>query len=216
MSRRLIAVVGLVAQVVFVLSWLVASAWQGPRYSTVRHTISDMYAVTAPHGEFLVITLTLCGAATILFALAALRPALGGGWRSTIGCVLLAVSIYGLGDLLSAFEREGCRLADPGCTPANQMLAGGSADALLSTVGLVCFVAAGFFLAAAMRRAPTWQRWVWPTRLVTIVVLLLLLTIGIPGEPVVGGLLERVLAATGAAGIGALAVGVIPRSRQAP
>lgn len=145
MSRRFIAVAGLIAQVVFVLSWLAAATWQGPRYSSVQQTISDMYAVTAPYGEFLVIVLSLCGAATILFALIALRPALGGGWRATTGAVLLALSIYGLGDLLSAFEREGCRLADQGCTSADQMRAGGATDALLSTVGLACFVAARIF-----------------------------------------------------------------------
>jgi hypothetical protein len=65
MSRRLITVAGLIAQVVFVLSWLAAAAWQEPRYSTVRHTISDMYAVTAPYGGFLVVVFTVCGAATI-------------------------------------------------------------------------------------------------------------------------------------------------------
>ena len=214
MSRRLIAVAGLIAQVVFVLSWSAAAAWQGSRYSTAQHTISDMYAVTAPYGEFLVVLLTVCGAATILFALTALRPALGGGWRATTGTVLLALSIYGLGDLLSFFEREGCRLADPGCTSADQMSAGGATDAVLSTVGLLCFVAAGFFIAAAMRRDPSWQRWVWPTRWVTIVIVVLLVATGFLGVLGIEGLLERMLAATGAAGIAALAVGVARRSRQ--
>ena len=210
---EVIAIADLVAQVVFVVSWLVAAGWQGPHYSAFQHTISDMYAVTAPYGEFLVVVLTLCGAATILFAVTALRPALGGGWRATAGTILLALSIYGVGDLLSAFEREGCRLADPGCTSADQMRAGGATDALLSTVGLACFVAAGFFLAAAMRRAPTWQRWVWPTRWVTIVVLALLLATGFSGPLGVEGLLERLLATAGATGIAALAVGVVRRSR---
>jgi hypothetical protein len=50
----------------------------------------------------LVVVLTVCGEATILFALTALRPALGGGWCATTGTVLLALSIYGRGDLLSS------------------------------------------------------------------------------------------------------------------
>ncbi len=85
---------------------------------------------------------------------------------------------------------------------------------MLSTVGLVCFVAAGFFIAAAMRRDPSWQRWVWPTRWATIVILVLLLATGFLGVLGIEGLLERVLAATGAAGIAALAVGVRERSRE--
>ena len=60
--------VGIAAQVVFVASWLAAAAWQGPRYSVMKHSISEMYAVTAPHAVFLVVVLTLCGAATIWFA----------------------------------------------------------------------------------------------------------------------------------------------------
>jgi hypothetical protein len=53
------------------------------------------------------------------------------------------LSIYGLGDLHNLFEREGCQLADPGCTSVDQMSARGATDALLSTVGHLCFVAAG-------------------------------------------------------------------------
>src|SRR5215212_11836803 len=69
------ALVALVAQVAFVGSWLIAASWQGPRYSVLDHSISDMYAVGAPNGAFLVVVLTLCGAATILFAWLSLRIA---------------------------------------------------------------------------------------------------------------------------------------------
>jgi len=68
------ALVGVVAQVAFVGSWLVAASWQGPRYSSLAHDISDMYAVGAPYGAFLVVIFTLCGAATILFAWLSLWP----------------------------------------------------------------------------------------------------------------------------------------------
>ena len=66
----------LVAQVAFVSSWLIAASWQGPRYSVLAHSISDMYAVGAPNGAFLVVVISLCGAATILFAWLSLRPSL--------------------------------------------------------------------------------------------------------------------------------------------
>src|SRR3954452_18273985 len=92
--------VGFVAQVVFVVSWLIAPAWQGSDYDSVKHSISDMYAETAPSGWFLVVVRTLCGLATVLFALLAVRPALReGGRRAGAGAVLLALSIFGAGDL---------------------------------------------------------------------------------------------------------------------
>ena len=110
-------VVGLVAQVLFLASWLVASSWQGPDYSPLAHSISDMYAVTAPHAWLLVLCLTLCGIGTALFALLGLRPALqDAGGNATVGSLLLALSILGLGDLFTPFERLACRLADPGCS----------------------------------------------------------------------------------------------------
>lgn len=79
MRRR--AWLSLAAQVAFVVILVAAAMWQGPRYSSVTHTISDMSAVTAPYAMFLIVILTLCGAATIGFALRAvwstLRAAFG-------------------------------------------------------------------------------------------------------------------------------------------
>ena len=188
------------------LSWLAAGFWQGPRYSAVAHTISDMYAVGAPHGLFLVVVLTLCGAATVAFVVLALGPALRpAGWTGVVGPVLLALSIYGLGDLLSPFEREGCRLADPGCTAAGQATGGGAVDALLSTVGLLVYLPAGLVLAAACRRVAGWEPLARPLRLVTVGVFVLLVATGASGAFGVEGLLERVLALVGAGGIALLA-----------
>jgi hypothetical protein len=208
------ALVGLVAQVAFVASWLISAAWQGPYYSSLAHSISDMYAVGAPYGTFLVVVFTLCGAATILFAWLSLRPALRpAGWTATVGSVLLALSIYGLGDLLSPLEREGCRLADRGCSTAEQLAnSGGKLDALLSTLGVLLFVLAGFFLASAMKRLPGWRRWAWPARGVAVLFLVLLVATGLGTAVDLGGLFERLLAATGAAGIALLAAGVLQRS----
>jgi hypothetical protein len=199
---------GFAAQVVFVLSWLVAAAWQGDGYSVLAHTISDMYAVTAPAGWFLVVVLTLCGLATALFALLAVRPVLRPAGRlATTGSVLLALSIYGLGDLLSPFEREACRLADPGCTSAAQSAnAGGVLDSVLSTAGILLFVAAAFVLAAAMRRTPGWQDWSRWARWVGAGFAVLLIVLAVAEPAGVGGLLERLLAAFGAAAIAALAL----------
>jgi hypothetical protein len=201
--------IGLAAQVVFVVGWLLAGLWQGPRYSVIEHTISDMYADGAPHAAFLIVCVTLGGIGSVLFAWLALRPALRAGNRlATVGAVLLSLSILGLGDLLTPLEREGCRLADPGCTTAAQTAnLGGTLDGILSTVGLVLFVVAGFVLAQAMRHVERWRRYVWPTRLVAIVVVVLLvLTVGTSAGGS-GGLFERLLAFVAAAGVAALAIG---------
>jgi uncharacterized protein DUF998 len=208
------ALVALVAQVAFVGSWLISASWQGPHYSVLAHTISDMYAVGAPYATFLVVVITLCGAATILFAWLSLRPSLRpAGWTATVGSALLALSIYGLGDLLAPFEREGCRLADAGCTPAAQFAnSGGKLDAALSTLGLILLVAAGFFLASAMNRVPGWRPWARPARWATVLIIALLVAT-VVGEAVgLGGLFQRLVAASGAAGIALLAVGVLQRS----
>lgn len=204
---RIWAWAGLAGQVLFVASWLLAAAWQGPRYSSLDHTISDMYAVGAPAGLFLVVVLTLCGLATILFAWLAVRPVLRpGGRAATVGAALLALSIFGVGDLLSPFEREGCRLADPGCTGADQMAnAGGKLDSTISTIGIFLFLATAFVLAAAMRRIPEWRGWAWPARWVGITFAVLLVAV-VAAEPAgLGGLSERLLAAFGAAALAALA-----------
>ena len=202
---------GLLAQGAFVVGWLLAAAWQPAGYSVLRHTISDLYAVTAPHAWFLVLLLTLCGAATVGFAWLAVRPALAsGGRRATVGALLLAVSILGLGDLLSPFEQQACQQADPACSPADQVANfGGTLDEILSTVGLAALVAAGFVLASAMARTPGWHRAVRPTRVVSGVLVVLLLATGFLGALGVGGLLERLLALVAASGVALLVRAVL-------
>jgi hypothetical protein len=213
--------VGIAAQVLFVASWLAAASWQGPRYSVLAHSVSDMYALTAPHGIFLVIVFTICGAATIWFALRSVWPVLRpGGWAAAVGSALLALSVMGLGDLLSPFERLACRMADPGCTAAKAVSnSGGKLDDALTSIGVLLLVLAGFFLAHAMRRMPGWQAWAWPARWTAVLILALTLAdaqFGRRGSLVgsgLNGLFERLLAAAAAAAIAALAVGILRRSR---
>jgi hypothetical protein len=216
-DTRYLARLAVAAQVIFVASWLLAAAWQGPRYSVLAHSISDMYAVTAPGGAFLVIVFTLCGAVTILFAWCSLRPALRpAGWLAPAGSALLALSIFGLGDLLSVSEREACRLADPGCTATSQLSnSGGMTDGVLSTAGLVLFILALFFLAAAMKRIPSWQAWVGPVRCYTALMIVLVGCDDLTDSDGYSGLVERFIALAGAAGIALLAAGVSRRSRAA-
>jgi hypothetical protein len=214
-TRRRWALVTVAAQIVFVLSWLVAAAWQGPDYSPIAHSISDMYAVTAPHAWFLVVVLTLSGAVTIVFAWLCVWPSLrAGGWSARVGSILLALSVFGLGDLLTPFERLACRIADPGCTAADQTTnVGGTLDALLTTAGFAFFVAAGFFLAGAMGNTTDWRGWVRRTNVFTVAVLVLFVATGAFATSAVGGLLERLVAALGAAGIAVLALEIARRDR---
>lgn len=223
--RRWGAWIAVAAQVVFTMSWVDAAEWQGPRYSPLAHSISDMYALTAPHAAFIIIVFTICGAATIWFALRSLLPmlrsALGpapgaAGWFATIGSWLLVLSIFGIGDLLTVTERLGCRLADPGCTAARQVSnLGGMMDSYVSTAGLFLFVIAGFLLAAAMRRAPGWRPLVWPTRWFMAAMIVVFLADGLGQRAGLGGLFERLAALAGAAWIAFLAVGVGRRARAA-
>lgn len=212
-ARRL-AWLAAAAQVAFVLSWLLAASWQGPRYSVTADSISDMYAVTAPGGAFLVVVLTLAGAVTIWFAWRALWPALRpAGWLGTAGPALLALSIFGLGDLLSAGERVACRVADPGCTSAMQTSnAGGATDSLLSTAGVPLFILAAFFLAAAMRRLPGWRALARPVAWCGALMIVFSLCDGLTaGAHGLSGLFERLVALDGAACIALVAAGVARR-----
>ena len=199
----------------FVLAWVVAAFWQGPHYSMLAHSISDMYAVGAPGAIFLIVVITLSGIVVLLFTGLALWPALRRArWPAAAGSVLLAMSIFGLGDLLTPFEREACRQADSGCTAADQVRnLGGRMDTVLSIGGLVLLVAAGFCLGGAMGRLPEWRRWAWPTRWVAGGILVLIVATVRADSVGLGGLFERLVAATGAAGIAVLAVGVIRASR---
>lgn len=213
---RLWARLTLIANIVFTVAWIAAATWQGPHYSTVAHTISDMYADGAPGAWVLIVLFTLCGAIGIGFALRAVWPALReAGVPARVGAILLALSIFGLGDLLSPFEREGCRLADPGCTAAHQLgTSGGTMDAILSNIGVLAFVISGFFLAAAMKRRPDWRSWANPTRIVMLALIVITVLDAVFGGAGLSGFFERLVALVGAGGIIALSVGILRHSRR--
>ena len=63
-----------------------------------------------------------------------------------------------------------------------------------------------------MKRLPGWRKWARPARWVTVLIIALMVAT-VVGEAVgLGGLFERLLAASGATGIALLAVGVLQRS----
>ena len=199
--------VGLGAQVLLVVSWIAAGFWQGPQYSLVSDSISDLYAATAPAGLLLAIVIGLCGLGTILFAGLSVWPSLRGAGRpAAIGSALLAVSIYGLGDLLAPLARVACRIADEGCSPSDQLATlGGLLDAVSSIPGILFFIVAVFVLAGAMARTPEWRDLAGPSRRLGIAFIVLLVATVLAAVIDATGLATRVLAITGAAGIAGLA-----------
>ena len=201
----------IVTHVAFVAAWLIARTWQVPGYSAVEHSVSDLYAETAPHAWFLLVVITAAGAAALGFVALSLWPALrAAGVPARVGCVLLALSVFGLGDLLTPFERLACQRADPTCSASDQIAnLGGTLDNILTTVGLVVMVTSAFVLASAMRRLPQWEAWARPARWFGVVLFLLLVVTGAFSSAGPGGLFERLTAAFGAAGIVALGVGVL-------
>jgi hypothetical protein len=200
---------------VFVASWLVAPSWQGPRYNVRAHSISDMYAAGAPGAWVLIAVFAVCGATLIGFAAWSVWPMLRpAGWPAAVGAVLLALSNYGLGDLTAAFGRLPCSQAAPGCDAEAQLAQpDGVVHSVTSAAGLLLVVVAPLFLAIAMRQAPGWERWAPGAYGFAGVFFALCVCSGLAGPIGWGGAAERVLAATGAAGIVVLAVAV---RRMAP
>jgi len=201
------SVVGLIAQLVFIASTLVAASWQGTRYSPIKDSISDLYAVAAPHAVYIIVIFTLCGAATILFALFALWPLLRPASRfAFIGPLALSLSIYGLGDLLTPFERLGCSMAAAHCTATIQTAnAGGQLDNNLSTIGILLFIASLFFLAKSMSKIKGRHRDAQVMVIGAVYMIICVIAIGAFHASSFTGLIERLLAFGGAALIAAIA-----------
>jgi len=208
---RGLAWVVIVAHVVFVAAWLVAAAWQVPAYSAAAHSISDMYAYGAPHAAFLIVVTTACGVAGLLFVTLSLWPSLrAAGVSARVGCALLALSVLGVGDLLTPLERVACQRADPECSATDQLAnLGGTLDNAITSVGVVALVASAFVIAAAMKRLPLWAAWARPTRWYGLVLFLLFVATPLSDSSGLSGLFERFVAAFAAAGVVALGVGVL-------
>ena len=145
-------IVGVLAQVVFAAGWVIAETWQGPRYSPVADTISDLQAATAPHVWFPVLCFALGGLGTFSFAVFGLRPALAGvsspaAWK--IGLSGLAVG--------NSFPLIPCQLSAHACTATSQLLsAGGLTDALLSGVALWVLAITPWPLGRRVTSLPGW------------------------------------------------------------
>jgi hypothetical protein len=216
-GRRLAwGVVGVVAQVVFTAGWVIAETWQGPRYSPIQDTISDMQAITAPHMWFPIACFALGALGTFGFALFGLRPALGGAGKvAAFAPWMLAFAALALGN---SFPLIPCRLSDPGCTANTQLLSpGGLTDAIVAGLAFFVLAITPFPLWRRLRLLSAWSR-LKPVMLAVRVLgpvayVLLAASSSTASMPAVG-LIERILATTCVLWIFALAVNLIVESQH--
>ena len=155
---RTLSGAAVIAPVVFIAGWSAASALQDPAYSSARHDISDLGALTARYPWVMLVTGGITGLVTILFALFALRPSLRvPGHRDATSAWLAAASLMGLDNLGDAFFRLDCRTADVGCTSAAQAASWhGTMHIVVAFVAVLATVAMPFALARRMRLVEGW------------------------------------------------------------
>ncbi len=136
--------------------WLIADTWQGPRYSPVKYTISDLQAATAPHAWFPIACFAAGGLGTFGFAVFGLRPALAGAGKAAwYAPWMLACSALALGN---SFPLIPCRLADPGCTAHHQLVSpGGLTDAIVASIAFLVLALTPFPLWWRLQVLPQWR-----------------------------------------------------------
>lgn len=200
----------------FTAGWAATETWQGPNYSLVNDTISNMQASTAPHVWFPIACFALAGVATFCFAVFGLRPALTKagkpGWYAPwlLGCAAFALG--------NSFPMIPCQLSNPGCTAVHQLnTPGGMTDSIVSGLAFLVLVIVPFLLWRRLAVLPHWHR-LRPVMMVVGVVgpilfVLLAVSSNQAAMPAIG-LIERLLAMTVVLWIGALAVNLIVESRR--
>ena len=205
---------GVLAQVAFMAGWLVAETWQGPRYSVVTDTISDLQAATAPHAWFPIACFAAGGIGTFCFAVFGLRPALAGAGRAAArGPWMLALGGLAIGN---SFPLIPCGLQAPGCTAHHQLYSpGGMTDAIVATAAFLVLVFTPGPLWRSMRELPQWRRLRPVMTAARRVCPLCFIVLSIASlTQTAEGLAERVLATSLTLWIGTLAVALICFSRR--
>jgi hypothetical protein len=142
------------AQAMFVGGWLVLGSIEGHGYSSGRHDISDLGALTAHHVWLNLPTIGIAGALTIAFATFALRPALmQADLKQPASAWLVALSLPALDNLSDAFFRLDCRAADRGCAASNAAASWhGKIHVIVGAIAAIATLIAPFALAYRMRR----------------------------------------------------------------
>ena len=208
-------VLGVIAQIAFTAGWLITETWQGPGYSAITDTISDMQAATAPHVWFPIACFAVGGIGTFCFAVFGLRPALAGAGRAAAHAPwMLALAGLAIGN---SFPLIPCQLSNPGCTAHHQLYSpGGMTDAIVATVAFLVLAVAPGPLWQRLKALPDWQR-LRPVMTTARIVCLLcvILLFAASATNTAQGLAERALATSCVLWIGALAVTLIRVSGRA-
>ena len=204
--RTLWALVGVAAQVTFMAGWTIAETWQGPRYSPISDTISDLQAATAPHVWFPIACFAAGGLGTFCFAVFGLRPALAAAGKVAAQAPwMLAISALALGN---SFPLIPCSAANLGCTLHRQLTSpGGLTDAIVAGVALSVLAFTPAPLWQRLRVLPSWQgvKFVLvPAQVVCPFLFALVAVSSFTGTD--QGLAERVLVTSCVVWVGALAV----------
>jgi hypothetical membrane protein len=215
-ARRMLAwgAVGAIAQVAFVAGWLIADTWQRPGYSSIKNSISDLQAATAPHAWFPIACFAAGGLGTFGFAVFGLRPALArAGKIAAYAPWMLAVAGLAIGN---SFPLIPCQRIAAGCTAHVQLHSpGGMTDAIVATIAFLVLAATPFPLWRRLKALPEWRRLkpvMMAARVIGPICFILLAVFSNSGP---AGLAERILAATLSLWIGALAITLIYNTRHA-
>jgi hypothetical protein len=214
-GSRLIAwgTVGIVAQAAFMAGWLVAEAWQGPRYSAIADTISDMQAATAPHVWFIVTCFATGGVGTFCFAIFGLRPALAAGRAAPHAVWMLALAGLAIGN---SFPLIPCEVPAATCTAHHQLYSpGGITDAVVATAAFLVLVFTPSQLRKRLVELPEWRHLVpvmTAARVVCPVAYTVLSVASLTGTG--QGLFERALATSCVLWISSLAITLVRLARR--
>lgn len=187
--QRVLALVVVPAQLLFLVGALVVGELQGSGYDPLRHDISDLGALTAPHAWWELGPEGVAGAATVAFSLVVLRPVV-----SWVGSVLLAASLMGLDSLSDLAFRLDCMAVERGCTNAARLASWqAQVHAGVGLLSSLASVAALLVIARRVRRSPGWEDLSRPTQWGAVALGVLLLAYAALEGRDGGGLVERVL-----------------------
>ncbi len=204
---RAAALIGIAGQVAILLGSSIASWFQDDRYSIARHEMSDMAATGVPHAWFVQLYSGICGATTIIFAWAALRPALTGIRGRTQAAVLLTIT-FGAGFLSDAFFRIDCRTAD-GCTAEQKIQTWHAVIHASSAMLLLPLLVTPFLVARCLRRSPRWAPLARPSVWFGVALDVVILAMLFVGDQWGTGYLQRLFLLLGAAWIILLAAWIL-------
>jgi hypothetical protein len=202
--------------VLFMAGWLGAETWQGPGYSVVSDTISDMQAATAPHVWFPIACFAIGGIGTFCFIVFGLRPALAGAGKVAESAPwMLAFAGLAIGN---SFPLIPCQVSDYACSAHRQLYSpGGMTDAVVATAA---FLVLAFIPGPLWRRLqvlPQWRR-LKPV-MVTARVVCPVCFLGLCAASITGtaeGIAERMLSTTCVLWLAAVATTAIHVSASSP